>query len=91
LDWRQTTESHGLLGCNIVFKFQDIRNDLFKLKARNDANMSKAKAQFYKIVKAGRKQTYNTSVSGQMNRHLLKSISEQFSPERRKLISRCFI
>ena len=24
------------------------------------ANMAKAKAQFYKIVKAGRKQTYNT-------------------------------
>jgi hypothetical protein len=41
-----------------------LENDLLKLiinnTTRNDANMSKAKAQFYKIVKPGRKLTYNT-------------------------------
>ena len=57
----------------ISFKFQDIRNDLFKLITRNDANMSKAKAQFYKIVKAGRKQTYNTRF-----RQIKSSLAEKY-------------
>ena len=56
------------------------------------ANMAKAKAQFYKIVKAGRKLTYNTRFRPiESSIVICWKVPEQFSPERRKLISRCFI